>query len=205
MRQSPSRLVLPLLGVAAVAFTSWRAMKQPTPGHPPDSAPGRTARRHRFGDYLVTGRTVSINAPRDRLYEMLRDPDILTRLMAGAGRVSASDGGLWHWTLDTVAGRSASFRTRFIEERPGKLLAWRTVAGSDLDMKGKVLLRDAPGERGTEVSAHVAHDPRAGTAGHWLAKLARRDPETRARHILKRFKMLVETGEIATTRTRTEA
>ena len=44
------------------------------PKGPPDSAPGRTARRSQFGRYQVAGRTVTIAAPRAQIYRMWRDP-----------------------------------------------------------------------------------------------------------------------------------
>ena len=47
------------------------------------------------------------------------------------------------------------------------------------------------------VEAVIAYRPPAGTAGRLIAKLFRREPEIQARHDLKRFKMLMETGEIA--------
>ena len=53
------------------------------------------------------------------------------------------------------------------------------------------------GDRGSFVEAEIAYRPPAGTAGRLIAKLFRREPEIQARHDLKRFKMLMETGEIA--------
>ena len=57
---------------------------------------------------------------------------------------------------------------------------------------------DAPGDRGTRVSLVMFYDPPAGKLGRAVATLFQREPETQARHDLKRFKMLMETGEIAT-------
>jgi uncharacterized membrane protein len=44
----------------------------------------------------------------------------------------------------------------------------------------------------------VAYKPPAGELGRLVAKLFQREPEVQARHDLKRFKMLMEAGEIAT-------
>ena len=51
------------------------------PKGPPDSAPGRTARRSQFGRYQVAGRTVTIAAPRAQIYRMWRDPASLAWFM----------------------------------------------------------------------------------------------------------------------------
>tara|TARA_B100000949_G_C13871364_1_gene280733 strand:- start:311 stop:502 length:192 start_codon:yes stop_codon:yes gene_type:complete len=42
------------------------------------------------------------------------------------------------------------------------------------------------------------YDPPAGEVGRAIAKLLRKEPGVQARHDLKRLKMLMETGEIAT-------
>jgi hypothetical protein len=69
---------------------------------------------------------------------------------------------------------------------------------SQIDTEGRVTFADAPGERGTRVGVRVAYKPPAGELGRAVAKLFMREPEIQARHDLKRFKMLMETGEIAT-------
>ena len=77
--------------------------------------------------------------------------------------------------------------------------------GTEIETSGKVRFEDAPGERGTRVSLVMAYDPPAGALGRAVAKLFLREPQVQARHDLKRFKMLMETGEIATSaRTRDE-
>jgi uncharacterized membrane protein len=61
-----------------------------------------------------------------------------------------------------------------------------------------VTFQKAPGERGTRVSLVMEYDPPAGAVGRAVAKLFLREPAVQARHDLKRLKMLMETGEIAT-------
>jgi uncharacterized membrane protein len=77
------------------------------------------------------------------------------------------------------------------------LIAWRSVEGSDIDTEGRVQFRDAPGDRGTEVELVIAYQPPFGRAGQAIAKLLQREPAIQARRDLRRFKMLMETGEIA--------
>ena len=57
--------------------------------------------------------------------------------------------------------------------------------------------RDA-GARGTVVVATIAYDPPAGMVGKLIAKMFQREPAIQARRDLRRFKQLMETGEIAT-------
>jgi uncharacterized membrane protein len=61
-----------------------------------------------------------------------------------------------------------------------------------------VTFKDAPADRGTIVTADIAYEPPAGDVGRLVAKLFAAEPNIQARHELKRFKMLMEAGEIAT-------
>jgi uncharacterized membrane protein len=58
-----------------------------------------------------------------------------------------------------------------------------------------VQFTDAPGDRGTRVRIEQ-HAP-GGMVSRASATLTGRPPQTVLRHDLKRFKMLMETGEIA--------
>lgn len=163
----------------------------------PDSAPGRTARRNRFGRYAVVGRTVTIAKPRSEVYAFFRDRSNLARFMQNVRSVKGA-GDLDHWTIEGPAGSEIHLETRMVEERPGEMISWQSTDVSDIETQGKVLLRDAPGDRGTEVEAIIAYVPPMGTLGRWVAKTFQAEPHMQGRRELKRLKMLMETGEIAT-------
>jgi uncharacterized membrane protein len=92
--------------------------------------------------------------------------------------------------------------TEITEARQDEMFAWRSVEGSQIEMRGHVTFRDAPGGRGTEVAAEIEYAPPGGTLGQLVAKLFQREPGVQVRHDLKRLKMLLEAGEIATNRNR---
>ena len=117
--------------------------------------------------------------------------------MQGVRSVEDLGSGRTAWTLGSAAG-TARVVTRLVTDREGEELAWRSTPDSEVDAEGKVMFRDAPGGRGTEVEAIVAWRPPWGIAGHWVARAFHRDPRAQGRQDLKRLKMLVETGEIAT-------
>ena len=98
--------------------------------------------------------------------------------------------------------RASRSSTEVTEERDGELIAWRTLRGSDVEAEGRVSFRDAPGGRGTIVEATVAYKPPGGELGRWIARLFGREPDVQGRRELRRFKMLMETGEIATSENR---
>jgi uncharacterized membrane protein len=163
-----------------------------------DDAPGRTARHGKFGDYAVVGKTVTISKPpRDRLFAFWRDFTNLPSIMENLDSVELLDGNRSRWTIKAPAGGSVSVETEIAQEKPGELIAWRSVDGSEIDTEGRVRFRDAPGDRGTEVELIVAYKPPFGRLGQGIAKLLQREPAIQARRDLRRFKMLMETGEIA--------
>ena len=169
--------------LAAGAASLWLSSGRNRQDRRADDAPGRTSRLPRYGDYAVVGKTVTINSPRHELY------------------VEAS-GDTLVWTIRGPAGTSYTLRTRIISDRKDEQIAWRSIDGSDIDTEGKVMFRDAPGGRGTEVEAIIAYVPPGGAAGRAIARLFRREPAVQGRHELKRFKMLMETGEVATANNR---
>ncbi|WP_374303711.1 SRPBCC family protein [Paracoccus sp. (in: a-proteobacteria)] len=199
-RQTDLPLAAAVLALTVGAGLAASAILKTGPKRPPDSAPGRTARRSGFGGYQVAGRTVTIAAPRSRIYEMWRKPDHLTDFMEGLAAVQVSGEDVT-WVIDTPDGHLA-VETRLVEDRENEALAWQSVEGAEIDIEAKVQLRDAPAGRGTEVEAHIAWRPRAGIVGQWAARLRGADPKMRGKQELKRLKMLLETGEIATSSNR---
>lgn len=171
--------------------------------HPADSAP-RRARRRQAGRHAVTGRTVTISKPRSEIYAFWRDAEKLS-FMENIERVEKLDDRRLRWTIAAPAGRSVTIETEITEDRPDEEIAWRSVEGSQIEARGRVTFRDAPGDRGTEVAAVIEYVPPGGTLGRMVAKLFQREPAVQARHDLKRLKMLLETGEIATSQNRRAA
>lgn len=167
---------------------------------PADSAP-RYVRQHRSGDYAVTGRTVTIARPRNDVYAFWRDFTNLPSFMENVRSVDVSDD-LTRWVIAGPAGTEIKLETRIVEDRENEHIAWRSTSGSDIDTRGSVSFRDAPGGRGTEVEAQIAYVPPGGAVGRWIAKAFQREPAMQGRRELKRLKMLMETGEIATSNNR---
>lgn len=190
-----------LLALATVGLVGFALYQQQTRNRVPDrrsdSAPGRTARRNRFGRHAVVGRTVTIAKPRQEVYEFWRDRANLSGFMEHVESVEAVDG-LSRWTVAGPAGTHVHLETRIVEDRPGELISWQSTEASDIETRGKVRFRDAPRGRGTEMEAIIAYVPPVGTLGRWVAKAFQAEPHMQGRRELKRLKMLMETGEIAT-------
>ena len=61
---------------------------------------------------------------------------------------------------------------------------------------GSVRFRPAAGDRGTEVELETQVKPKAGPVGAKIAKLFAAIPKTQMMNDLRRFKQLIEIGEI---------
>jgi len=157
----------------------------------------RDGRRAKDGDKFIE-RSVTINKPRDALYRQWRDFSNLPRWMETVESVSANGDGRAHWVVRGPGDRKVEFDTVLTEDTPGEVIAWESVAG-DVRTESRIEFKDAPGGRGTEVHAKVDYHPPLGPLGRIAAVVTQTGPELQARRDLKRFKQLMETGEIATT------
>jgi len=192
-----NRLIFVALGVGAayVGYSVAKAsMQNRVAFRPGDDAPARTRR-----DHAVIGRTVTINRPRTELFAYWADFGNLPNFMQSISSVKI-EGDVAHWEIAGPLGQTVNLRTRITERRDDELLAWASTDASDIQATGRVTFRDAPAGRGTELEAEVTYTPRLREVGRWIGKLFQTDPVLQGRRDLRRFKMLMETGEIATSK-----
>ncbi|WP_188054440.1 SRPBCC family protein [Sphingosinithalassobacter sp. CS137] len=193
---------LGVLGVAGVALLATRS-SGPRSGE--DDAPGYSGRHRTGGAPAIVGKTVAIAKPsRRELYTFWRDFTNLPSFMENIDAVEKLDGNRWRWTIKAPAGRTVTVVSEIAQEIEGELIAWRSTEDSEIETNGRISFRDASGNRGTYVTAEIEYRPPFGNAGRSLAKLFQREPAIQARRDLRRFKMLMETGEIATPANRLE-
>lgn len=148
------------------------------------------------GSSLI-GNAVTINRPAAELYAFWRDFSNLPQVLDNVVSITPSDATRSHWVVKAPGGRTVEWNARVTEERDGELIAWTSEEGADVPNSGRITFRDA-GARGTVVTAHILYDPPGGAIGKIVAKMFQREPKVQARRDLRRFKQLMETGEIAT-------
>lgn len=162
-----------------------------------DDAPLRTRKDDKEDDLAYVGRSVLINRPRGELFAFWRDFRNLPRFMVAIESIRPTGADRATWTIKAPAGQTVQLETQTVDVVEGEAIGWRSVEGSDIKTEGRVTFSDAPGGRGTVVTANIAYEPPAGDLGRLVAKLFAAEPNIQARHELKRFKMLMEAGEIA--------
>ncbi len=145
----------------------------------------------------VVGRSVTINRPASELYSYFRDFANLPNFMENVISIDVKNDTLSHWKVKAPAGATVSWDARVTQEERDRFIAWASEPGADVANSGRIEFRDA-GERGTVVTVTIAYDPPGGVIGKVIAKMFQREPAIQARRDLRRFKQLMETGEIAT-------
>lgn len=145
----------------------------------------------------IVGRAVTINRPASELFAFWRDFSNLARVMENVERIDTLDSTRSHWIVKAPGGRTVEWDARVTDEAQDRFIAWTSEEGADVANSGRIDFRDA-GARGTVVTATILYDPPAGIIGKVIAKMFQREPAIQARRDLRRFKQLMETGEIAT-------
>jgi uncharacterized membrane protein len=153
-------------------------------------ADGDTARR------VDVKAAITIRRPRDEVYGFWRDFENLPRFMYHLESVQAIADGRSHWQVKAPMGRQVSWDAEIADDRPGELIAWRSLPGADVEHSGVVRFADAPGDRGTEVHVEMHYDPPAGTVGIVVAKIAGEEPTQQVKDDLRRLKQVLETGDV---------
>ncbi|MFN2480596.1 MAG: SRPBCC family protein [Pyrinomonadaceae bacterium] len=137
-----------------------------------------------------------INRAPEELYQRWRDFESLPAFMHHLESVRVTGEARSHWVAKAPAGASVEWDAEITEDRPGELIAWRSLEGADVYNAGLVRFEPAAGNRGTIVTVEIKYDPPGGLIGADIAKLFGEDPSQQVKADLRRFKQLVETGEV---------
>ena len=141
---------------------------------------------------------VTINKPAAELYGYWRNFENLPRIMKHLESVTRLDGGRWHWKAKAPLGMSVEWDAEILNEIPNELIAWRSLPEAQIPNAGSVRFKPLSHDRGTEIKVELEYQPPAGKVGATVAKLLGEEPQGQIEDDLRRFKQLMETGEIAT-------
>jgi uncharacterized membrane protein len=156
------------------------------------SAAGADARQPR--EVQITEAT-TVNRSVEEVYAFWRNFENFPRFMRHIESVETS-GRTSHWRARGPAGIKVEWDAELVEDVENQRVSWRTLENSDVEHHGSVRFARAPGLRGTEVWVHLHYSPPAGQLGRGIAWLLGSDPEPQIKEDLRRFKQIVETGEV---------
>jgi uncharacterized membrane protein len=149
-------------------------------------------------------RAVTIDRPRDELFAFWRNFENLPRFMEHLVSVRVDSPTRSHWEAKAPAGRTVEWDAEIVNEVPYEIIAWKSVGEPDVANAGAVNFFDAPGGRGTVVRVTMDYEPPAGRLGAMLSNFSTEEPDRQIREDLRKFKQLMETGEITTSARRVE-
>lgn len=142
------------------------------------------------------GRTVTVNRPRQELYAFWRDFTNQAQFAENIEFVEMLDAERVRFVMKAPGGTTVTLVNRVVEDVPGSVIAWESEPESDIRNSGRVEFSDAAPGRGTTVRATISYDPPGGVVGKLVGKVLQREPNVQARRDLRRFKQLMETGEV---------
>lgn len=140
-------------------------------------------------------RSVTVNRSPEEVYGFWRNFENLPRFMAHLKSVEVQ-GSRSRWCAKAPAGTSVEWDAEMVVDRPNEAIAWRSLPGADVPNEGAVRFVPAPGGRGTEVHVELSYEPPAGKVGALVAKLFGEEPGQQIEGDLRRFKQVLETGEV---------
>ena len=141
---------------------------------------------------------ITVMKPAADVYRFWRDFENLPRFMAHLIDVDTTTDGQSRWTAEGPLGLKVRWEAELVTDIPNRVISWRSLPGADVDTAGSVHFEEQPYGRGTDVRVELKYDPPAGKVGAAIAALFGKSPEKQIREDLRRFKQILETGEIPT-------
>ena len=153
----------------------------------------------RTGKGVKVTRACTIRRPAEELYQFWRNLENLPKFMKHVVTVQKISDVESRWTVQAPGSRTVKWDAIIFNEEVNRLIAWRTREGSDVPNAGSV--RFEPQSDGTTmVKVALEYEPPVGRFASFVAKLFGKEPNIQVAQDLARFKALMETGEIPTTK-----
>lgn len=182
-----------IAGIASILL-----LKRGTTGYcEVNNAVGRNT-AHKKARAMEVRATHTINKSRDEVYAFWRNFQNLPTFMKHIDKVEVLDDLRSKWTATLPGGvGSISWDAVIDDEELNSFISWSSLPGSTIDNAGEVRFSDAA-DGATIIHAKISYRLPAGDAGSVAGKLFNPIVERMIRHDIRRFKSLLETGEIFT-------
>src|SRR5581483_8994960 len=151
------------------------------------------------GGAIRTGRSIHVNRSPEEVYNFWKNCENFPRFMYHLESVRMAGDKRSHWVAKAPAGMKVEWDAETTQDIPNERIAWRSLEGSTVSNSGEVRFERGPSGRGTIVRVAVEYRTPAGPIGAAVAKLFGREPGQQIKQDLRRFKQLMEAGEILTT------
>lgn len=149
------------------------------------------------GQGVKIERSIVVDKSPEELYRFWRNPENLPRFMSHVATVQAAGESRSRWKVKSVTGQEYEWDAEIVNDKPAELIAWRTLEGADMNHAGSVHFERLTGDQSAKVKVVMEYRPPAGNIGVAVAKMLGEEPEQILDTDLRRFKELMETGNVA--------
>jgi uncharacterized membrane protein len=150
-----------------------------------------------YGYGIRIKKSITTNRSPEELYSYWRRIENLQQLIPNMVCVRLIDNTRSQWTLRGPGGIELKWTAEITIDRENEMIGWRSVGRAGLDNAGYIRFNRATGGRGTVVTVALQYNPPAGKLGAAVATLLGEKPASLVDEALRKFKQLMETGEIA--------
>jgi uncharacterized membrane protein len=143
-------------------------------------------------------RTVIIASPPGKIFEFWRNGQNLPKIIDHLETVEMTGPKHSKWVAKGPLGAKWRWEAEITDERPPEFLAWKSLAGSEIDTTGSLRLEKLTHDRGTAVRLVLAYQPPGGRLTATLSRWFGANVESELFEGLRRMKQILEAGEIPT-------
>ncbi len=154
---------------------------------------------HRAARPIHVEKSFTIYRPVEEVYRYWRNFENLPKFMRHLRSVQPTGDRTSRWEVRSPLGTGIGWDAEITDERENDYILWRSLPGGAVEHRGSVEFRKAPFGDATEVAVSLDYRSPGGKLGSGVARLFGENPEQQVREDLRRFKQLMEAGEIPTT------
>jgi uncharacterized membrane protein len=143
--------------------------------------------------------SILVNCSREEAFQRWSKFEDFPSFMHHVESVTNLGDGRYRWVAVGPADTPVQWDAQVETIRENELIEWHTLPNSQITVNGRVEFTKEPDERGTSIHVSIEFAPPAGPLGYSVASLFGKDPSFLIRQDLRRFKALLEAGEVPTT------
>lgn len=156
----------------------------------------RNGGRHAHGSpHRSLRAAVTVRRSPEDVYRFWRDLENLPSFMYHLQSVTDS-GDRSHWVANAPIGRKVEWDAQITDDQPNKRIAWQSLPGSSVEHGGSVAFTPTPDSQSTEVRVTISYRLPGGVLGKAAASAFGESPEQQVSDDLRRFKQILETGQV---------
>ncbi|BBY06067.1 SRPBCC family protein [Mycobacterium noviomagense] len=157
---------------------------------------GSSGRHGNAPRHRILRAAVTVWRSPEEVYRFWRDLENLPTFMYHLKSVTVDADDRSHWVANAPIGQSVQWDAQITEDEPNKRIVWQSLPGALVENGGSVEFAPTPDGSGTEVRVTMSYHIPGGVLGKAAATVFGESPEQQVNDDLRRFKQLLETGQV---------